>query len=125
MLTVPIALKLKPELLAIVTELYEQPLEPPEVLKQELDEYLSTARRTCPEVAGLAERISTRALELFLNPGGVEHLKLAQAAIKYLLKTDDAKPDFTPGGLDDDLEVFNAVAAYLGRQDLQIPIRFL
>lgn len=125
MLTLPIALKLKPELLAMVIELYEQPLEPPEVLKQELDEYLLTAARTCPEVAGLAERIASRALELLNTPSGVEHVKLVQAAIKYLLKTDDVSPDFIPGGLDDDLEVFNAVAGYLGRTDLQIPIHFL
>lgn len=46
--------------------------------------------------------------------------RLAWAVVRYFQITDDAETDFTIGGLDDDLAVFNAVALHLGRADLRL-----
>lgn len=107
-----------------IQEFLGEPLESTDFLRQELEEYLAVARRKLPNSSrqrGLAESIAARAFELFVSQTGEEERKLAQAAVKYLLLTEDAIGDFeSPEGLDDDAEVFNAVANYLGRADLVI-----
>ncbi|MBT9585036.1 hypothetical protein IV102_16960 [bacterium] len=48
-----------------------------------------------------------------------EHRRLIQAAVQYYVENDDDDHDLeSPTGLDDDAEVFVAVAAALDRQDL-------
>ncbi len=53
-----------------------------------------------------------------------EHLHLAQVAVRYLVMDDDGDSDTeSPFGFDDDVEVFNAVCAALGRTELLVDIR--
>lgn len=42
------------------------------------------------------------------------------AAVMYYVSMDDDEPDFTPGGFQDDAEVFNAVARALGKENLVV-----
>lgn len=110
----PVDLRNKLESLSV------EPLEDHSLLLQELDEYLAVARKNLhSRQLGLAEGIATRALELLNSQKSERGKRLAQAAVKYLLLTEDVTPDFdSPQGLEDDLQVFNAVASSLGREDL-------
>ncbi len=49
--------------------------------------------------------------------------RLVQGACLYFTTEQDAVPDQLPGGLDDDLQVVNAVARHLGRDDLVVEKR--
>jgi len=118
----PATLKLTGSILHKVEEMAAQPLEEEQILLEGLEEYLESARRHLPRGSnqlGLAEGISARVLELLKTQEVEPCQRLAQAALKYLLKTDDMISDFeSPHGLYDDVEVFNAIAAALGREDL-------
>ncbi len=46
--------------------------------------------------------------------------RLVQAACRYFIIEQDAVPDQREGGLEDDMQVVNAVARHLGREDLVI-----
>ncbi len=54
-----------------------------------------------------------------LGPNPSEHhRRLVQAAARYFVLDEDGDSDFSVGGLDDDATVANAVARFLGREDL-------
>ncbi|MBT9584111.1 hypothetical protein IV102_12290 [bacterium] len=109
-----------------VTELLLEPLETGQVLAEELDEYLVMARQHLPSGSrqlGLAESLATRLVELLHSQLEPEGRQLAQVALRYLVLDQDASPDFaSEQGLDDDVQVFNAIAAQLGRSDLILGI---
>ena len=115
-------LKLPNALQERVGALLQEPAESSQILREELDEYLTTARKSLPSGSrqrGLAESVATRMLELLNSQVSPDGLRLAQAALKYLVQEDDLQPDFDSSqGLDDDAQVFNAVAVRLGRADL-------
>lgn len=123
----PTILKLSHHLLQRVVNLLNEPILTNAELIAELDEYLATARRRLPDDApqrGLVESMATRLLELLNSEQTPFGHQLAQAALRYLVLENDEQPDFdSPQGLDDDTEVFNAVAERLGRADLQLPLR--
>ena len=105
-----------------VTDLLLEPPETAQVLAEELDEYLVVARQHLPSGSrqlGLAESLATRLVELLHSQLEPEGRRLVQVALRYLVLDQDASPDFaSEQGLDDDVQVFNAIAAQLGRSDL-------
>lgn len=53
---------------------------------------------------------------------GEENLIHVKAAALYLIDEDDAEDDDSPFGFDDDMQVFNAVARFLDREDLVLSL---
>lgn len=62
---------------------------------------------------GACERILMRAV----SSSDAEAIRYASAAARYFVASDDAESDFAVGGLDDDLAVLDAVAAYLSERE--------
>lgn len=120
----PGPLALKGNLLREVEELAAQASLPEDSLRLRLQDYLDAARATLAQGSvqrQLAEGIALNSLELLSSQGEGVGRPLAQAAILYLLQTDDLISDFeSPLGLYDDVEVFNAVALALMRPDLAV-----
>lgn len=102
--------------------LLQQPLSPVEVLRGDLEDYLARVEGTQADpkvlqglIAGCRALLDTEWDE--------ESRRLVQGAVTYFLLEDDEEPDLdSVAGLDDDAEVFNAVARALGREDLVIPL---
>lgn len=115
-------ISLPPDLRPRWERLLQQPLTPLEVLRGDLEDYLARVQGTVADpavVAGLA----TGFRALLSGTWDEQQRRLVQAAVTWLLLEDDAEPDLeSVAGLDDDAEVFNAVARELGRQDLAIPL---
>ena len=74
---------------------------------------------------GLASKLATVLRELLLQSDqytGRERALLA-GAIRYFADNDDVNSDLaSPTGFEDDAEILNAVAVYLGRGELVIPL---
>lgn len=117
-------LALKGNILRELEELASRPAEEIGVLQQRLADYVEAARQKLAEGTvqrKLAEGIAANSLELLLAEQDGPYRHLAQAAILYLLQTEDLISDFdSPYGLYDDVEVFNAVAHALMRPDLTV-----
>lgn len=83
---------------------------------RELDGLVSHPRADLPTARRLAS--ACRALLAACTTDPVR-LHVAQVAIRYVVLDDDADGDCdSPYGFDDDVEVFNAVAAHLGLDEL-------
>lgn len=108
---------------AIVAVLLEEPLYPVEELQRDIAAYESeiTAAPAADHELGLALVERSAAL---LEAAVCEHThRLAQVAVRYFVMDDDGEDDLaTAFGFDDDVEVFNAIACELGRDDLVITL---
>jgi hypothetical protein len=121
--------ELPSELLEILEELLEQPLQDLEGLIEEVVSY----RVEVGEMFGvnsdfadeeLAAMLAARTVELLERVAGEysEHdHQLAQAAARYLISDDDVNDDLgSPIGFDDDKEIFNSIVEAMGHDDLAI-----
>jgi hypothetical protein len=116
-------------------ELLQEPPQDPLILREQIERKLETAReeaaRGTPVDLELAERLAAtckRLLEVGVRPRSDPLLiprtssseeRLILAAIRYFVLTLDAEDDLlTPGGLQDDAQVLDAVLRHLGRTDL-------
>lgn len=108
--------------------LLAQPLEPEDELRAKVDEYVEVLRSLredlerdidMAQAEALADR-SRRLLDSVTPMTSEEDRRLIQTAIRYFLDASDAQRDLRPGGLDDDVEVMNAVVSSLLRTDLLI-----
>lgn len=114
-------ISLPPDLRPRWERLLQQPLSPVEVLRGDLEDYLARVDGMAdPAVlAGLAAGCR----DLLSGSWTHEQRQLVQVAVTWFLLEEDEEPDLeSVAGLDDDAEVFNAVARELGRQDLVIPL---
>lgn len=108
---------------AVVRGLLEEPLQPLDDLKAAIEGYRS-AIETAPS--------ADQELGLALIDGAGHLLgcarceathRLVQVAVRYFVMDDDGDDDLASAfGFDDDVEVFNAVAGELGRDDLLITL---
>ncbi len=98
----------------------EDMLEEALAYQEQLHEHLASGEFPDEE---LAEELAARCVELLerVIQADEPSQRLAQAAARYIIEPLDEDDDFgSPAGLDDDREIFNAVAARLGFEDLLI-----
>ena len=118
---------LRPHLRVRVRELFAQPLETAEVLQQEVNHHAKVveivAKKKRPCILPLSQALTrglTELLQGVTENTSKQHRHLIQAACRYFVdnQEDDEHDLGSDTGLDDDAEVFVAVATSLGRQDL-------
>lgn len=115
-------ISLPPDLRSRWERLLQQPLAPVEVLRGDLEDYLARVEGTQADPKVL-EGLVVGCRALLAGEWDEERRRLVQAAVTYFLMEDDEEPDLdSVAGLDDDAEVFNAVARAVGRADLVIPL---
>lgn len=110
----------------LFAELLREPLRTTGSLRLELEAHLQAIALAKAENefidVELANRLGTVSRGLLDEADerdDVDIKRLVQAAVRYFILDDDAEPDLdSVCGLDDDAEVCNAVARYLGRDDL-------
>jgi hypothetical protein len=122
--------ELPPNSRELFWDLFRRKLVGKVVLRDELNSYITLVKATAAsggvvnkEVArDLARKLATLLKEL--NDGlGEFDQRLIHAAVLYFVEDDDGEADFdSEDGYDDDVEIFNAVAERLGREDLQIDL---
>lgn len=102
-------------------ELLDEPLIAPELLVQEVEEYLGVVRRAVmegapldlPVVEELAGRLRARLVRLGTSASERDR-RLLQAAVRYLVLADDAEGDLVSlMGFEDDARVLEAVEGVL------------
>ena len=118
---------LRPEIRAHVKVLFDAPLESPEVLLHDVENHARTveivSKRKRPRQLPLS-RALTKGLKDFLaslNENSTPAQRhLVQAACKYFVENQEGGDHdlASDTGLDDDAEVFIAVARWLKREDL-------
>jgi hypothetical protein len=121
---------LDPSIQGFYERLFDEPSEHPTSLRYEISGYLTILRTQAEQVSErdvlIARRIADGLLLLLDHVSSErkdhEAFRSVQAAIRYFTAADDAIPDSTEGGFDDDAAVFNLVAARLGRPDLVISL---
>lgn len=124
------SLSLDPEIQVIYHELLDEPLERPISLQYEISGYLTMLSTTSEPASArdariarsIAERLQVLLDYVSSENMGREALRLVQAAVRYFTVAEDAIPDSTEGGFDDDAAVFNFVATRLDRTDLVISL---
>lgn len=120
-------IKLRPHVQARLKELFPLPLEPVEKLAHDVQhhgrvlEIVSKKKR--PAQLPLAQALTDSLMQLLnsLTPGtSAQHRQLIHAAARYFAENQpyDDHDLSSDTGLDDDVEVFTAVASHVGRQDL-------
>lgn len=104
--------------------------EPPiadDVLVHQMNQYLETVRLLAPIVKGFnletMERLGTGGLELLKIAAGEDQRRLAQAAVRYLVEEEEDDEVTGVLGLDDDVQIANAVIRAFGRLDLLVNVR--
>lgn len=116
------------EVSEIFEELLQEQLVELETLLKRLSRHMESLRQSVAQAElvdeELAETIGARAQELLervLADYEEEDHRYVQACVRYFIMRHDDEDDLeSPAGFDDDLEVFNAVASYLGHDDLVI-----
>jgi hypothetical protein len=106
--------------LPLFKKLRAEPLQSTEALKQAVIDYVrnfdpqKSRREVVNPIRALQiSRACVRLLE-FTEDAPEESRRLAHAACRYFIIEDDGTKDSSPGGLEDDAAVVNAVAAHLG-----------
>ncbi len=107
-------------------KLVAQPAIGPDELRAELDDYWERLEAHGDEYEfldlGSAWSVVSQCRRLLLWLEGnhtPERNRLVQAAVRYLVKSNDAESDLaSPIGFDDDAEVVEVVAGLLGQEDL-------
>ncbi len=126
----PPGFPLRGEIRAILRSLLDYPACTQQELLDDIDKYITrvrdeSTRREFVDVQ-LAERLGTtaRGLVSLLGPNtSEEHAKLIRAAVRYFFLETDAESDLNSVvGFDDDADVLNAVARFLGRNDLVVEV---
>ena len=107
--------------------LAEAPLDTAE-LRAELNSYLEVIRSVAHLIkafdTGAMERLGVGALALLDAAGAdAERSKLAQAVVRYIVEEEEDDEITGVLGLDDDTQVFNAVARAFGRDELVVELR--
>jgi uncharacterized membrane protein YkvA (DUF1232 family) len=94
----------------------------PARVRAHLGEIRDAARKNEILPLDLAEAIANGLLALLETPElSEQEAGLVHAAARYFVSNEDLRPDLHgPLGLDDDVLVFNHVAARLGRNDLEV-----
>ncbi len=122
--------ELPPNSRQLFWDLFRRKLVGKTVLREELSTYVTLVKATAAaggvvneEVArDLARNLASLLKEL--NDGlGEFDQRLIHAAVHYFVEDDDGEADFDSyDGYEDDVEIFNAVAVRLGRDDLQMDL---
>jgi hypothetical protein len=108
---------------SVVHELLDEPLLPLASLDRAVGEYRQAIEdaRSADQELGLA--LVEGASALLTSAICADTHRLVQVAVRYFVMDDDGDDDLaSPFGFDDDVEVFNAVATVLGRDELVIPM---
>jgi len=122
--------ELPPESRPLFWKLFGRKLVGPGTLREELNTYVflvkATAAAGSPLNHDLARNLA-RNLAALLKELGDERQEFEQrlihAAVRYFIEDDDGQADFDSAeGYDDDIEILNAVAERLGREDLVIDL---
>ena len=122
--------ELPPNSRELFWDLFRRKLVGKVVLREELNSYITLVKATAAsggvvnkEVArDLARKLATLLKELNEGLGEFDQ-RLIHAAVRYFVEDDDGEADFdSEDGYEDDVEIFNAVAERLGREDLQIDL---
>lgn len=116
------------EIVEIFEELLQEPLIDLDVLQRRLSRHMETVRDLAAQAElvdeELAETLAARCQELLERVAGEydeDDHRYVMACVNYFVMRHDDEDDLdSPAGFDDDLEVFNAVAAHLGHDDLVI-----
>ncbi len=121
--------ELPSELLEVLEEMLEQPLDDLEGLIEKVVSYRVevgemfgvNAEFADEELAAMLAARTVELLERVATDYDEEGHRLAQAAANYLVSSDDVDDDLSsPIGFDDDKEIFNSVVEALGHDDLAI-----
>ena len=109
---------------AVVIDLLEEPAIDIETLRPEVENYRGLIQEAGPiadqEVGELLVQGALALLDAMVGAPPA-HQRLAQVALRYFVLDDDGDDDLaSPFGLDDDVEVFNAVVDELGLPSLRI-----
>jgi hypothetical protein len=122
--------ELPPNSRELFWELFRRKLVGAVVLRQELSSYITLVKATAAaggvvnkKVArDLARNLAALLKELHSDLSEFDQ-RLIHAAVHYFVEDDDGEADFdSEDGYDDDVEIFNAVAERLGREDLQMDL---
>ena len=123
--------ELPPEARDVFAELREETdLVPPKVLAGEVKGYFNLVKATgeTSEVVAVdkAKNLATSLMGLLkelTQDGPIEHHQAVQTACRYFTAEYDGDDDMeSEDGFDDDIEVMNAVASALDREDLVIDL---
>ena len=110
----------------IVVKLMREPLVGPDELRLRTEAHLDELTRKAnlltdiPLARALAYRL-LQMLEDLKTPIDPTHHRMIQVAVRYF-ELEPEEDVASPFGLDDDLEVMNAVAEALDRKDLLLPV---
>lgn len=112
-------------------KLVTQPLVPVAELEGELRAYQQSLARSAqwsddvdPVLARSLGKTCVKLLSTVSDGTPAAERQLIQAAVRYFILEDDAESDFDSViGLDDDVEVLNAVLKHLGRSDWTVQVR--
>lgn len=108
---------------AIVRELLDEALIPIDVLQRDVQAYESSIQDALAADQELGLALAARSSALLEAAKCETSHRLAQVAVRYFVMDDDGDDDLASAfGFDDDVEVFNAVASELGREDLLITL---
>lgn len=109
----------------VVASLLWEPLFPLESLRAQVEHHQLRIAAAGPqadhELAAALVHGALRLLDAIAAGATDLQRRLAQVAVRYFVLDDDGDDDLmSPFGLDDDVEVFNAVVARIGHADLAI-----
>lgn len=110
----------------VVVKLMREPLISPEELRLRTEGHLDELTRKASLLTDvpLARAIADRLLQMLADlktPVDPTHHRMIQVAVRYF-ELEPEEDLASPFGLDDDLEVMNAVAEALDRKDLLLPM---
>jgi len=122
--------ELPPESRRLFWELFRRQLVGRKVLREELNSYVTLVKATAAAGAPVNRSVArdlARNLASLLKDLKTEQVEFEQrlihAAVRYFIEDDDGQADFdSEEGYEDDIEVLNAVAEHLGREDLVIDL---
>jgi hypothetical protein len=111
-----------------VDDLFQEPLEPPDVLRRQVAAHLARIRDVAahePMVDLARAEAVARACHALLDAWAglpLDHQRWVQAACRYFVRADDEEDDLASIiGFDDDTEVLDHALDQIGRADLKEP----